>query len=51
MSEREIFIAALQKEDPAGRRAYLDEACAGQPELRRSETYLGPAAAVSGHRA
>src|SRR5262245_1118193 len=35
MSEREIFIAALQKEDPAQRRAYLDEACAGQPELRR----------------
>src|SRR5207237_918518 len=35
MSERDIFIAALQKEDPAQRQAYLDEACAGQPELRR----------------
>ena len=35
MTEREIFIAALQKEDPAQRRAYLDEACAGQPELRK----------------
>ena len=35
MTEREIFIAALQKEGPAQRQAYLDEACAGQPELRR----------------
>ncbi len=34
MTERDIFIAALQKEDPAQRQAYLDEACAGQPELR-----------------
>src|SRR5256714_1426527 len=35
MTERDIFVAALQKEDPAERQAYLDEACAGQPELRR----------------
>src|SRR6516165_9303350 len=35
MTERDIFIAALQKEDPAERQAYLDEACAGQPDLRR----------------
>src|SRR5437899_12288192 len=35
MTERDIFIAALQKEDPIQRRAYLDEACAGQPELRQ----------------
>src|SRR5437764_7664327 len=35
MSERDIFIAALQNEDPAVRQAYLDEACAGQPDLRR----------------
>src|SRR5437762_6195053 len=35
MTERDIFIAALQKEDPAVRRAYLDEACARQPELRQ----------------
>src|SRR5262245_30847520 len=35
MSERDIFIIALQKDDPAQRQAYLDEACAGQPELRR----------------
>src|SRR4051812_13948928 len=35
MTERDVFIAALQQEDPARRRAYLDEACAGRPELRR----------------
>jgi hypothetical protein len=35
MSERDIFIAALQQEDPAQRRAFLDQACAGQPQLRR----------------
>src|SRR5262245_31436781 len=34
MSERDIFIASLQQAGPAERRAYLDEACAGQPELR-----------------
>src|SRR5439155_7924984 len=40
MTERDIFIAALQKEDPAERPAYLDEACAGQPELRRQVEHL-----------
>src|SRR5580765_2666104 len=40
MSERDIFIAALQKEDPAQRQAYLDEACAGQPELRQQVEQL-----------
>jgi serine/threonine protein kinase/tetratricopeptide (TPR) repeat protein len=35
MTEREIFIAALQKEDPDQRQAYLDEACAGQPGVRQ----------------
>jgi eukaryotic-like serine/threonine-protein kinase len=35
MTERDVFIAALQEEDPAERQAYLDQACAGQPELRR----------------
>ncbi|MFO0967576.1 MAG: serine/threonine-protein kinase [Gemmataceae bacterium] len=35
MTERDIFIAALQKEDAAERQAYLAEACAGQPDLRR----------------
>ena len=31
MTERDIFIVALQKDDPAERRAYLDEACVEQP--------------------
>jgi WD40 repeat protein/serine/threonine protein kinase len=35
MTERDIFIAALQQEDKAQRQAYFDEACAGRPELRR----------------
>src|SRR5215468_8838094 len=35
MTERDIFIAALQTEGPAQRQAYLDEACAGRPELRQ----------------
>jgi WD40 repeat protein/tRNA A-37 threonylcarbamoyl transferase component Bud32 len=35
MSERSIFLNALDREDPAARAAYLDEACAGKPELRR----------------
>jgi serine/threonine protein kinase/tetratricopeptide (TPR) repeat protein len=33
MTERDVFIAALQKDDPEQRRAYLDEACAGRPGL------------------
>src|SRR4051794_35918098 len=40
MTERDIFIAALQKEDPAQRQAYLDEACARQPELRQQVEHL-----------
>src|SRR5215471_1152418 len=40
MTERDIFIAALQREDPAQRRAYLDEACAGRPDLRRQVEHL-----------
>jgi serine/threonine protein kinase len=35
MSERDLFIAALQKEDLAERAAYLDQACAGDAELRQ----------------
>src|SRR5262249_48512495 len=35
MNERDIFIEALQKEAPADRRAYLDEACRGNEALRR----------------
>src|SRR5262245_48044834 len=40
MTEREVFIAALQQEDPAQRQAYLDEACARRPELRRQVEHL-----------
>ena len=35
MSEETIFHAALERPDPAGRAAYLDEACAGDADLRR----------------
>ncbi|MDX2037544.1 MAG: tetratricopeptide repeat protein [Isosphaeraceae bacterium] len=34
MSELEIFTAALRFSDPAERSAFLDQACAGKPELR-----------------
>src|SRR5438874_3209807 len=40
MTERDMFIAALQREDPAQRRAYLDEACARRPELRQQVEHL-----------
>jgi eukaryotic-like serine/threonine-protein kinase len=35
MTERSIFLAALDRTDPADRAAYLDRACAGDAELRR----------------
>src|SRR5262249_50006995 len=35
VNERDLFIAALQIEDAAGRRAYLDEACRGEAGLRQ----------------
>jgi serine/threonine protein kinase/tetratricopeptide (TPR) repeat protein len=35
MNEREVFIAALQIDDPAARAAYLDQACGGDNELRK----------------
>jgi serine/threonine protein kinase len=35
MSERSIFVAALEKGDPAERAAYLDQACAGDAALRQ----------------
>jgi WD40 repeat protein/serine/threonine protein kinase len=35
MHEQSIFIDALEKEDPAGRAAFLDQACGGDPALRR----------------
>ena len=34
MSERSIFIAALEKDDATLRAAYLDQACAGDEVLR-----------------
>jgi hypothetical protein len=34
MSERDIFTAARQLTDPAGRAAYLEEACGGDAGLR-----------------
>jgi WD40 repeat protein len=41
MSERAVFIGALQQEGPAQRAAYLDQACANDPALRRRvETLL-----------
>jgi serine/threonine protein kinase/tetratricopeptide (TPR) repeat protein len=35
MTERSIFLAALDRSDPADRAAYLDQACAGDSDLRR----------------
>jgi serine/threonine protein kinase/Flp pilus assembly protein TadD len=34
MTERTIFLAVLEIEDPSERSAYLDRACAGDPALR-----------------
>src|SRR5262249_50822146 len=34
-SERSIFEAAIEKETPAERDAYLDQMCAGNPRLRQ----------------
>src|SRR5262245_61394688 len=34
MTEREIFIAALQQSGPTDRAAFLDRACAGEAALR-----------------
>ena len=34
MTERSIFLAALDRPDPADRAAYLDQACAGDADLR-----------------
>src|SRR5262245_10389153 len=35
MTDRDLFIAALDKPDPAERAAFLDRACAGDADLRR----------------
>jgi hypothetical protein len=34
MTEQALFLAALERTDPAERTAYLDAACAGDPALR-----------------
>src|SRR5262245_41452748 len=34
MTERSIFLAVLESDDPAERTVYLDQACAGDPALR-----------------
>jgi serine/threonine protein kinase len=36
MQDESIFAVALEKSTPEERRAYLDEACAGNPDLRAS---------------
>src|SRR6516165_6149153 len=48
MSERSIFLNALDREDPVARAAYLDAACAGRPELRRRIERLLRAHQVAG---
>src|SRR5947208_2202415 len=48
MDEASIFLAALQKPAPADRAAYLDGACAGDAELRRSVELLLKAHAQAG---
>src|SRR6516162_771972 len=35
MSELDLFIAALERDDPAERDAYLAQACGGNADLRR----------------
>ena len=34
MTERSVFLNALEIDDPRDRAAYLDRACAGDPGLR-----------------
>jgi serine/threonine protein kinase/tetratricopeptide (TPR) repeat protein len=36
VNEESVFAEALQVQDPGGRAAYLDRACAGNPGLRKS---------------
>ena len=48
MDESSIFLEALQKQTPEDRAAYLDGACAGDAELRRSVEMLLKAHAKAG---
>jgi eukaryotic-like serine/threonine-protein kinase len=49
MTEETLFHEALAKADPQERAAFLDQACAGQPELRAAVEGLLAAHAASGH--
>jgi serine/threonine protein kinase/tetratricopeptide (TPR) repeat protein len=40
MTERELFLQALDIEDPAERAEFLDRECAGEPDLRRQVEVL-----------
>src|SRR5437763_8595544 len=40
MNERDLFIAALQQDDPAERSAYLGQACGGDATLRQRIEHL-----------
>jgi len=44
MNEESLFASALEKTTPADRRAFLDQACAGDAALRRRLDRLGPEA-------
>jgi serine/threonine protein kinase/tetratricopeptide (TPR) repeat protein len=48
MTERDIFLALLDLPDPAARLRYLDEVCAGQPELSAAVEALLAAHEASG---
>ncbi|HZU36681.1 MAG TPA: hypothetical protein VFA18_12260 [Gemmataceae bacterium] len=48
MSERDLFIAALQKTDTTERSSYLDQACAGDTALRQRLELLLQAHAQAG---
>jgi hypothetical protein len=48
MNEREIFLAALEKDDPAERAAYLDRACGADQALRQRVDRLLAADVVVG---
>src|SRR5262245_36469742 len=48
MTERSVFLAALEYDDPTERSAYLDRACAGEPGLRAQVEQLLTAHEQSG---
>src|SRR6516162_6838469 len=48
MSERSLFFAVLDIDDPSERSAYLDRACAGDPALRAQVEQLLKAHQASG---